>query len=58
MKDYKFDYNKSDNSHFSMPSMYGKIVRQQYNAQPKLPGSSHCADGQMKGAKRNTQKGV
>lgn len=39
MKDYKdygkFDSAKPDNSHYSEPSMYGKLVREQYNMQPK-----------------------
>jgi len=35
-KDYKsFDSAKPDNSHYSQPSMYGKLVREQYNMQPK-----------------------
>lgn len=27
-----------DNSHYSQPSMYGKMVREQYNKQPKMCG--------------------
>lgn len=58
MRDDK-DYStaKADNSHYSVPSMYGKMVREQYNMQPQYcePGK---ADGQMKGEHRNTQKGA
>lgn len=51
-----FNSAKADNSHYSVPSMYGKIVREQYNEQPKYcePGK---ADGVMKGAHSNPQKG-
>lgn len=51
-----FSYEKTDNSHYAVPSMYGKMCREQYNMQPKYcePGA---ADGEMKGAKRNEQAG-
>lgn len=57
MGDYSdFSYSKADNSHYSVPSEYGKRVREQYNMQPKYcePGS---ADGQMKGEHSNKQSG-
>lgn len=51
-----FSYEKGDNSHYAVPSMYGKMCREQYNEQPKYcePGK---ADGNMKAAKSNEQKG-
>lgn len=54
--DRDFSYNKMDNSHYSEPSMYGKMVREQYNKQPRYcePGD---ADGMMRGAHSNPQKG-
>jgi hypothetical protein len=56
-RDYgRFDDAKADNSHYSMPSFYGKIVREQYNEQPK-----YCWPGEigadMKGSKSNEQVG-
>ena len=57
MSDYgDFDREKKDNFHYSVPSMYGKIVREQYNEQPKYcePGN---ADGEMRGEHSNPQKG-
>jgi len=55
MKDYSD--KKADNSHYSVPSMYGKMCREQYNARKDCcdPGK---ADGKMKAAKSNTQKGA
>lgn len=49
-------YSGKDNSHYSEPSMYGKIVREQYNQRKDYcnPGK---ADGKMKGSHRNTQPG-
>jgi hypothetical protein len=54
--DSDFSYNRADNSHYSVPSMYGKMVREQYNKQPRYcePGD---ADGMMRGAHSNPQKG-
>jgi len=51
-----FDDAKADNSHYSVPSMYGKLVREQYNQQPKYcePGQ---AGGGMKGPHSNKQTG-
>jgi hypothetical protein len=57
MKDYSdFSYEKADNSHYCVPSMYGKEVREQYNKLPKYcePGA---ADGEMRGEHRNEQAG-
>lgn len=57
MSDYgDFDREKKDNFHYSVPSMYGKLVREQYNEQPKYcePGN---AGGGMKGEHSNPQKG-
>lgn len=56
MKDKNFDYEKMDNSHYTVPSMYGKMVREQYNEQPKYaePGD---ACGSMKGDHSNKQAG-
>lgn len=55
-RDDDFNYEKPENSHYSVPSMYGKIVREQYNEQPKYcePGE---AGGGMRGEHRNEQKG-
>lgn len=55
--DKDYSYQRPDNSHYSVPSMYGKLVREQYNMQPKYcePGK---ADGEMRADKRNVQKGV
>jgi hypothetical protein len=51
-----FNYEKADNSHYTVPSMYGKMVREQYNKQPSYcePGQ---ADGNMKGEHSNKQTG-
>lgn len=52
---HDYSYKAADNSHYSCPSMYGKLVKEQYNMQPKYaePGSS------VKGSDshRNVQKG-
>lgn len=59
MRDYEdFSTEKADNSHFAVPSFYGKICREQYNEQPKYcdPGMPDPS-GEMKGARRNEQKG-
>lgn len=57
MDDYK-DYSAEsyDNSHYCMPSMHGKMVKEQYDMQPKYaePGD---ADGEMKADYRNVQVG-
>ena len=57
MKDKNYDSAKADNSHYSVPSMYGKMVREQYNMRSKCcdPGK---ADGNMKAAHSDKQKGV
>lgn len=55
VKDYT--NSPSDNSHYNgVGSEYGRRVAMQNKMQPKYcePGK---ADGEMKGAKRNTQKG-
>lgn len=54
VKDYSTE--SMDNSHYSVPSMYGKMCREQYNLQPRYcePGK---ADGEMRGEKRNEQAG-
>lgn len=54
MKD--MDYSSKEGCHYSLPSMYGKDVKEQNAMQPKYeePGK---ADGQMKGAHSNPQKG-
>lgn len=54
VKDYSSD--SMSNSHYSVPSMYGKLCREQYNMQPKYcePGK---AGGGMEGEKRNEQAG-
>mgnify|MGYP003653253937 CR=1 FL=1 len=51
-----FNYEKMDNTHYSVPSMYGKMVREQYNKQPKYcePGP---VGGGVKGSHRNEQAG-
>lgn len=56
MYEQKFDYEKPENSHYCMPSMYGKLVREQYLAQPNYcdPGP---VGGDMKGDRRNEQSG-
>ena len=56
MKDKNYDYDKMDNTAYTVPSMYGKMVREQYNAQPTYcePGK---ADGAMKGEHSNKQAG-
>lgn len=56
MKD--FDYDKKDNSHYTVPSMYGKLVREQYNAEPKYcePGKE-CKSSAGKGSKQPGPKG-
>lgn len=56
-KDSDYSSEKADNSHYSVPSMYGKMVREQYNMQPKYcePGKS---DGKMSGSRSNPQKGA
>lgn len=59
MMDYgMMDYSseKDDNSHYCVPSMYGKLCKEQYNEQPMYswPGE---AGGSMQGAKRNEQTG-
>lgn len=54
--DRDFSYDKMDNSHYSVPSFYGKIVREEFNKQPKYCEPGHTTD--MQGARRNTQKGV
>jgi len=56
-KDSNFDYNKMDNSHYTVPSMYGKMVREQYNQIPKYCEPSK-ADGKMQGEKSNKQAGA
>ena len=51
----RFDFEKSDNSHYTMPSAYGKSVREQYNQQPK-----YCELGKAPGKmdkKANKQPG-
>jgi len=52
MKDYK--QSSPQNSHYSAPSMYGKLVREQYNQQPKYcePGNA----GKMSSSK--SKKGM
>lgn len=54
-KDY--DSAKADNTHYSVPSMYGKMVREQYNQLPKYcePGKE---SGKMQGEKSNKQAGA
>jgi len=48
------DREEVKNFHYSVPSMYGKEVRKQYDMQPK-----YCeADGEMKGAHSNPQTGA
>lgn len=49
-----FNYEKADNSHYSVPSMYGKIVRDQYNKQPKYCEPSNSS-GEMVGEHANKQ---
>lgn len=60
MKDYK--QSSAQNSHYSCPSLYGKLVREQYNMQPKVGTGGKIGTGKldngMQGAKRNTQKGA
>lgn len=58
MSDVK-DYTDkpADNSHYCVPSMYGKICREQYNEQPKYCDPGMPKDGKMMGAKANSQKG-
>lgn len=51
-----YDYNKADNSHYSAPSWYGKVCREQYNQRPTYNTSQKMGGG-LQGAKRNTQKG-
>lgn len=55
MSDVK-DYSESNCHYSGVKSEYGKRVEQQYKMQPKycMPGE---ADGAMKSAKRNEQKG-
>tara|TARA_R110000868_G_scaffold335547_1_gene596430 strand:+ start:14590 stop:14772 length:183 start_codon:yes stop_codon:yes gene_type:complete len=56
VKDYS---SEKEDTHFNgVPSMYGKIVNEQNRQQPKYcwPGDVDPS-GDMKGAKRNEQKG-
>lgn len=56
VKDYS---SEKEDTHFNgVPSMYGKIVNEQNREQPKYcwPGDVDPS-GDMKGAKRNEQKG-
>ena len=56
VKDYSSE-PEGGNSHYNgVPSMHGKNVMNQMRQQPNYcdPGK---ADGEMKGEKRNTQKG-
>lgn len=59
MSDVK-DYSalKDDNSHYAVPSMYGKICKEQYNQQPKYCEPGMPKAGKMMGAKSNPQKGA
>jgi hypothetical protein len=55
VKDYS--EGRLDNTHYNgVPSMYGKMVKKQYDMQPKycMPGE---ADGEMRGEHRNEQAG-
>ena len=56
VKDYTSD-KSGNNSHYNgVESQYGKRVEEQMRMQPKycMPGE---ADGEMRGEKRNEQKG-
>ena len=54
VKDYT--EGKEDSHYNGVPSMYGKLVNEQNRMQPKYcePGD---AGGEMRGEKRNEQKG-
>lgn len=54
-KNYDFDYNDMSETHYTVPSWYGKVVREQYDAQPKYcePGPV----GKPTADKRNQQAG-
>lgn len=57
IKDYTQDKSESYNTHYNgVSSQYGKRVEEQCRMQPKYcwPGD---ADGEMRGEKRNEQKG-
>lgn len=59
MKDYKSA--EAMGSHYSCPSMYGKMVKEQYNMQPKYGDGASKTDGKMnhglQGKKSNKQVG-
>ena len=51
-----FDYEKMDNTDYTVPSMYGKWVREEYNKQPDYCSPGEVGGG-MKGDKSNKQDG-
>ena len=54
---HDYSEDRGDNNHYNgVPSMYGKLVREQHKMQPKYcePGE---AGGGMHGEHRNTQEG-
>lgn len=56
-KVYDWSEEPLDNTHFcGVPSMYGRLCKQQYDMQPKYcePGP---VGGEMEGEHRNVQKG-
>lgn len=57
MKDY--NYEKADNSHYSVPSWYGKVVREEYNMRSKMGDKEDYSysDSYKNVNKRNEQCG-
>lgn len=56
-KGYSYDYNKMDNSHYSMPSMYGKMCREQYQKQPRYAEPGPATGKMVASTSGNAQVG-
>ena len=54
MKDYS---EKVSDTHYCMPSLQAKLVREQLNAQPKYSMPKYSMPGKMQGDHSNKQAG-